>query len=290
MSKHESTTPNRFLDALRQRPLLLDAAMGTRLIAQGLDLGRADPCFWNLDRPDEVLAVHRLDVEAGADALLTNTFGANRTMLTHYGRDRDLVSIHRAAVALAREAAGPDRFVIGCIGPTAHQSSNDSGEQAEILIDAGVDALVFETHAVDEALRALASSAGGGSIARLVSLRGETPPPPLAVQELVRLGAAAIGTNCLLGAGPTSVWLERLTLPTNLPLIAKPSAGLPGQSLDPPESFAQALPRWLALGVRLIGGCCGTTEAHVAALRSAMDRIPRRTRALDSTSTRFVVQ
>lgn len=290
MSKHESKRPNRFLDALRQRPLLLDAAMGTRLIAQGLDLGRDDPCLWNLDRPDEVLAVHRLDVDAGADAVLTNTFGANRAALAHYGRERDLISIHREAVALARRAAGLDRFVIGCIGPTANQASNGTREQAAILIDAGVDALVFETHAVDEALRALASSPGGGSIARLVSLRGETPPTPLAVQELVRLGAAAIGTNCLLGSGPASLWLERLTLSLNLPLIAKPSAGLPGQPLELPESFAQAVPRWLALGVRLIGGCCGTTEAHVAALRSAIDRIQRRTGALGSTSSWFVVQ
>ncbi|MEO6812215.1 MAG: homocysteine S-methyltransferase family protein [Isosphaeraceae bacterium] len=272
MNEREPARSNRFLDALRQRPLLLDAAMGTRLIARGLVLGHDDPCLWNLDRPDEVLGVHRLDVEAGADAVLTNTFGANRNMLVHYGREHDLIPINRDAVALAREAAGLDRFVIGCIGPMANQALNDSGEQAAILIDAGVDALVFETHDVSEALRALAAPLGGHSIVRLVSLRGETPPTPLDVQELIHQGARAIGTNCLLGVGPTSLWLERLPTLADFPLIVKPSAGLPGEPMEQPEAFAEAVPRWLALGVRLIGGCCGTTEAHVAALRAAIDR------------------
>lgn len=260
------------LDPLGHRALLLDAAMGTRLIARGLDLSRDDPCLWTLDRPEAVLRVHRLDIEAGADAVLTNTFGASRNMLAHFGRDRDWISINREAANLAREATGLDRFVIGCIGPAANRASLNSGEQAAILIDAGVDALLFETHDVAEALRGLASIPGRCPIARLVSLRGETPPSPLAVEELVRQGANAIGTNCLPGARPTSLWLERLPALAGLPLIAKPSAGLPGEPLEPPESFAEAVPRWLASGVRLIGGCCGATEAHVAALRLAIDR------------------
>src|SRR5581483_10567116 len=105
-----STAPmsdsGKLAEALARGPILMDAAMGTRLIARGLDLAHDDPCLWCLDRPDEVLDIHRRDVAAGADAVLTNTFGANRLTLDRLGRSADVVAINRRAVELARAAAG----------------------------------------------------------------------------------------------------------------------------------------------------------------------------------------
>src|SRR5829696_8699488 len=103
--------PDRFRAALARGPLLLDAAMGTRLMARGLDLAHDDPCLWNLDRPDEVLDIHRRDLRAGSDAVLTNTFGANRLSLRRLGRSDQVAAINHRAVELARQAAGPDRLV-----------------------------------------------------------------------------------------------------------------------------------------------------------------------------------
>jgi 5-methyltetrahydrofolate--homocysteine methyltransferase len=261
---------DRLRAALARGPLLLDAAMGTRLIARGLDLRSDDPSLWNLSRPKAVTAVHRRDVEAGSDALLTNTFGANRCWLARLGSAPGVELINRRAVALARQAAGPDRLVIGGIGPTATEHPGASREQAEVLADAEVDALLLETHRADQAGRALRELGPGIALPVLVSLI--VWPEPLAdtVQRLADLGAAALGGNCQFGMEPALRMAEELRRVTDLPLLVKPSAGRPGEPPADPESFAAAVPRLLSLGVKLIGGCCGTTETHVAALRAAL--------------------
>lgn len=255
---------------LARGPLLLDAAMGTRLIARGLDLRSDDPSLWNLSRPKEVTEVHRRDVEAGADALLTNSFGANRCWLARLGSAHGVEPINRRAVALARQAAGPDRLVIGSIGPTATEHPGASREQAEVLADAGVDALVLETHRADQAGRALREIGPGIALPVLVSLIAWPEPIADTVQRLAALGAAALGGNCQLGMEPALRMAEELRRVTDLPLLVKPSAGRPGTPPADPESFAVAVPRLLSLGVKLIGGCCGTTEAHVAALHAGL--------------------
>ena len=106
------------LAAIERDSLVLDAGMGTRLLERGLDLGTDDPAIWCLSHPDEVVGIHRRDVASGSDALLTNTFGANRSRLARFGQVSEVARINRAAVELARNAAGEDRFVIGSIGPT----------------------------------------------------------------------------------------------------------------------------------------------------------------------------
>ncbi|HEX8200837.1 MAG TPA: homocysteine S-methyltransferase family protein [Isosphaeraceae bacterium] len=277
--------PRRFRAALaRGRPLLLDAAMGTRLVARGLDLARDDPCLWTLDRPDDVLAVHRRDVAAGSDALLTNTFGANRRTLARLGRPDAVVEINRRAVALARQAAGADRFVLGSIGPQAVDDVDATREQVLALTEAGADALLLETHTRHEARTRLELLRGEVAPPVVVSIieTGELPGKPAgwakgqawADSWLGRKGGAcAYGTNCH-DLEATLRLIERLAHDASAPLIAQPSAGLPGPPLAGPEAFAAAVPRLLALGVRLLGGCCGTTEAHVAALRAALDRVP----------------
>ena len=263
--------PDRFHATLARGPLLLDAAMGTRLIALGLDLASDDPAVWNLARPDDVLDLHGRDIAAGADALLSNTFGANPVALSRLVRPYDAADLNRRAVSLAREAAGPDRFVIGSLGPTAVDRPEVYREQAEVLAVAGVDALILETHTYPQARLGLARLRHLTPLPILVSLHAWPGSPRSAARRLVQLGATAIGSNCQPGMGPMLGLVEGLRRATDAPLLVKPSAGLPGAPPASPESFAAAVPRLIAQGVRLFGGCCGTTEAHVAALRAALE-------------------
>jgi 5-methyltetrahydrofolate--homocysteine methyltransferase len=243
--------------------------MGTRLIALGLDLARDDPSLWNLSRPADVAGIHLRDIAAGSDALLTNTFGANRVWLDRYGRAGLVAEVNRRAVALAREAAGTRRFVLGSIGPTASGRAGAYREQAECLADAGADALLFETHQVEEAVMALDEVRESIGIPRLVSLVAWPEALSEAVRRLEDRGASSLGANCQIGVEPALELAEKLRQHTALPLILKPSAGKPGEAPFGPESFALAGPRLRELRPVLVGGCCGTTEAHVAALRAA---------------------
>ncbi|WP_169977529.1 homocysteine S-methyltransferase family protein [Tautonia rosea] len=242
-------------------PILLDAAMGTRLIARGLDLTRDDPSLWNLDRPESVAAIHRLDIEAGADAVTTNTFGANRLWLARYGRAADVVAINRQAATLAREAAGPDRLVLGCLGPTA-PGSEDEAEQARLLADEGVDALLLETNRTTEPigdrLQRLHKVVGLPMIVTYALVADDDPLPAFDFDP-DEVGLQAIGWNCI--PPDRAVTLpDRLRRPVGLPLVMRPSGG----------GWEGEIPRLLDCGVRYFGGCCGTTEADVADLRRAL--------------------
>lgn len=251
-------------------PLLLDAAMGTRLLERGLQLTDDDPVFWNLSRPEIVAEIHRRDVEAGAKVLLTNTFGANQNWLRRFGRTADLGPINQCAVALARQEAGVCRFVLGSISPVASELPGTCREQAELLIEAGVDALLLETHQLDQALIALGQLTSTASLPILVSLFAWPDSPDEAVHQLEDLGAAAVGLNCVAGMPAARRMAEALRQVTRLPLIVKPSAGIPGiEPLASPASFAEESTALLALAPIMVGGCCGTNESHVAALRAA---------------------
>ena len=263
-----------FRDAIARGPILLDAAMGTRLLARGLDLASDDPSLWVIDHPEDVLAIHRLDVQAGSDALLTNTFGANRAWLSRFGRGDEARSINHRAVELAREAAGPDRHLIGSIGPTVSDHPGAFREQADALLGAGVDALLLETHRLDQAEAAL-RLLRGSPVPVLASLFAWPDPVAESARRLIDLGALAIGANCLVGMALAIEIARRLRAACDHPILLKPSAGLPGSPLETPEAFEAAVPELLALGVRLVGGCCGTTEAHVSALRAGLSAANR---------------
>jgi methionine synthase I (cobalamin-dependent) len=244
--------------------------MGTRLIALGLDLFAGDPAFWNLSRPDAIVALHARDVAAGSEAVLTNTFGANRAWLARYGREGEVAAINQAAARLARAAAGPDRLVLGSIGPTACERPGACLEQAEMLVGAGVDALIFETFPADQqAVAAVEETRRAVSGPLLVSLVTWPEPVDDAARRLEDLGVWAVGGNCQLGMEPAVALAHALRRSTGLPLIVKPSAGRPGDVPFTPASFAAAATMLRELGPILVGGCCGTTEAHVAALRAA---------------------
>ncbi|WZO99228.1 homocysteine S-methyltransferase family protein [Isosphaeraceae bacterium EP7] len=254
--------------------LLLDAAMGTRLIARGLDLRDDDPCAWNLSRPDDVLDIHRRDVAAGSDVLLTNTFGANRAWLERLGLADRFVAINRAAVALARQAAGPDRLVFGGLGPTS-VSSPDLGacrDQAVTLAEAGVDGLIFETMDLPAALVALDVVAPiiREGLPVVVSF-WTWPDDADAAIKIENLGASAIGLNCVWPARKVVEMVRTLVGSTRLPVWVKPSGAMPGQRPATPEELARVAVELSNLGARFVGGCCGTTEVHLAAMRRALD-------------------
>jgi methionine synthase I (cobalamin-dependent) len=253
--------------------LILDAAMGTRLCALGLDLSSCDPSLWNLMHPDRVLDLHQRDVHAGANAVLTNTFGANRAWLARYGQHDAVERINRAAVSLARQAAGSEGFVFGDIGPSASRQPGAAGEQAAILIEAGVDALCLETFraaSVDSVLLELRRSVGA-QVPLLVSLWQWPRPMDAAARRLLDFGAAVLGINCSPGMRPALDFSQGLAQFTGCPLLVKPGAngGKHPDSSSSPKSFAAAVPRLIEHNVRLLGGCCGTTEAHVRALAAA---------------------
>ncbi len=271
---------SRFLDALRDRPLLLDAGMGLRLIRSGSAGETDDTSSANISHPDAVRRFHEEDVRAGSDAILTNTFGANKQNLddfhTRFGRGYDVSEINRRGVALAREAAGPGRFVLGSIGPARLDAAATDRDvefayrqQARILVEEGVDALVLETHDFESASFALRVMVREGTPPIVVSLYRWPDDAMGAARTLLDLGASVLGANCGKSAADVVGCVERFMGRVDAPLLAKP-----GTTLDEgPEVFATLVPRFLAMGVRLIGGCCGTTAEHVGAMRLALDKI-----------------
>lgn len=263
---------SRLLDAIAARPLLLDGGMGTRLIACGLDLRSDDTALWNLSHPEAVREVHAADVAAGSDAVVANTFGANSAWLDRYSRAGEMTAINRRAVELARDAVGPDRFVLGSIGPTAADRPGAYRAQADALADAGVDGLLLETHRSDRALLAMGELRRSLDLPILASLYWLAEPIEDAARHLVEAGADVLGANCLRPAHALD-WISKLSLntPLGFPILCKPSASHPDAPAVSPEELADDVWEWLEWGVRLLGGCCGATEAHVAAMRSALD-------------------
>ncbi len=287
------------------RPLLFDGAMGTLLFSRGVPQ-QASLVQLALTRPELVGAIHREYVEAGADAIETCSFGANRVRLAPFGLSAEAARINRRAAQLAREArdvAGRDVLVAGSVGPVtpvAHGPAVLSLEQVEAafreqiegLLEGGVDLLVLETFGrLEELLIALAAARALSDVPIIAGMTfGEElraidgTAPAGAAAALREAGADAIGVNC--GAGPV-VCLDALAgMPGDAPderglegtpLSIMPNAGLP-QRIEgnfryaaDPAYFAEMVPRFLDAGASIVGGCCGTTPGHVAAMRASLD-------------------
>ncbi len=309
---------DRFAARLAAAPLLADGGMGTLLFSRGIPQ-RA--CLDELatTRSDLVASLHREYLDAGADLIETLTFGANRMRLDAYGLADDASRLNRRAAQVAREArdvSGRDAWVGGSIGPlgapTRELRHPDEAairaafrEQIDGLLEGGVDLLVIETFfdlhhlllAVDEAHRAadvpvIASMTFGED---LVLADGTTPEA--AVRALTAAGVDAIGVNC--GVGPLAC-LDALAR------FGEPGAGEPARSIMPnaglpqrlegrfvyaaePPWFGSIVPRLLDTGARIVGGCCGTTPAHIAAMRATLDGKPAAAGAVAPTSGSSVV-
>jgi 5-methyltetrahydrofolate--homocysteine methyltransferase len=297
------------LEAIAERPLLGDGAMGTQLVLAGLAQGECGE-EWNLSHPERVMAIQRRYVEAGSDCLLTNTFGGSRLMLAHRGLGDRAAEINKAAVAIARQAFGnEDGYVIGDIGPfgglmepygdVPEADVRDAlNEQALALVDAGVDAIIIETQTSLEELvlginaaKAAAGTRRGGSPCIIGSMAYDVGPdgstvttmmgvdPEQAAAAMKEHGASVVGLNC--GTGMTMDRaldaVMRYRQATDLPVMAQPNAGQPrlvgGQVIyeETPEHMAQGVVPLLEAGARIIGACCGSTPDHIRAFRAAMD-------------------
>jgi 5-methyltetrahydrofolate--homocysteine methyltransferase len=274
-----------FRDVLHAgRVVLMDGAMGTELRRAGLPETACGE-LWNLTEPGRVAAIHRDYVAAGASCLLTNTFQANPAALARHGLEGQLEAVVRSGVALAREAAGPGRFVLGDVGPGMEPGP-------ALAAFRGVDALLLETFSDLPAalIDACRTRFAGEEVPVLVSLTyrrlpsgelrtfgGESPEHHA---RLARArGVAALGVNCGRDIGLEEVVeiVRRYRGETDLPLFARPNAGTPvrgrGGWAHPrtPAEMAAGLPAVLAAGAVLVGGCCGTTPAHVAAFRGVVE-------------------
>ena len=297
------TLTKTLIEAIKERPLLGDGAMGTQLMIAGLEQGNSGE-VWNLTQPARVLAIQRQYADAGSDCLLTNTFGGSRIMLNRHGHAGDVAAINAAAVAIAREAfAGRDGYVIGDIGPfgglmepygefTEAQVLDAFREQAKALVDAGADAIIIETQTSLEELRLglmAAREAGAscviGSMAYDVTLDGSTfrtmmgVDPERAAEFMQEHGADIVALNCGTGMDmerARQAVLRYLQM-TDLPIMAQPNAGQPKLVEmkvvydETPAQMVTGVVPLLQAGASIIGGCCGSTPDHIRAFREAMD-------------------
>ncbi len=291
-----------FLATLAERPLLFDGAIGSLLYDHGV-LHTACYDELNLSQPQLLRTIHREYRTAGADILETNTFGANRIALARHGQEARTAEINRAGVELARECAD-GAFVAGAVGPTgirfavATEAERLAAreafvEQITALTEAGVDLLVFETFSsiveLETALEAARSVAPGvPRVAQMVfaadaTVEGVLTPAEVATR-LVAAGADVVGANC--GNGPPELYeVGSQMVGAGVPVSIQPNAGHPTQVdgrtlyVANPEHFGVFARRLLKSGVRLIGGCCGTTPDHVRAMQGAV-RMMRGERSL----------
>ena len=282
-----------FLEEIGKRVLCGDGAMGTLLMERGVALNQ---CFEELclGQPELIRQVHRDYVAAGADLIETNTFGANAVRLARHGLQHSVGAINRQAAQLAREAVhGSPAWVAGSVGPLglttaqAEEAGVDRAavfrEQVGALLEGGVDLLLFETFQnLDELLLALAGRETRADCPAICSLTlgdagrlADGTTLTEAFRKLAGAGANAVGINCVSGPQAAIRLLERVESP--LPLAVFPNAGRPrfqeGRYVydSSPEYFAESAQRLAELGANLIGGCCGTTPAHIVAIRRQLE-------------------
>jgi 5-methyltetrahydrofolate--homocysteine methyltransferase len=283
------------------RILVSDGAWGTFLQRKGLQPGEC-PESWCIDRPQDIAEIARGYIDAGADMIETDSFGGSRIKLRHYGLESRAAEINRAAAAISRAAAGPERWVIASIGPTGQllmmEEITESEmydvfrEQAVALVEGGADALCIETmSATDEAALAV-RAAREHTAAEVIctftferSVRGDYRTmmgvsPAQAAEAAVNAGAHIVGTNCGNGMeGMIDIVREMRTACPGTPILVHANAGLPRNENgiivwpEGPSDMAAQVPVLVAAGAGIVGGCCGTTPEHIRAIREAVDRL-----------------
>lgn len=285
-------------DRIKKGLLLLDGAMGTQLIARGIEVGKCND-FLNIDSPDTIIGIHKDYFEAGSDAVLTNTFGANRYALARHGLSEELIKINTTGAQIARKAGGEEKYVLGDIGPSGDflqplgtlkpdELKNAFAEQAKALLAGGIDGVIIETMtSLDEitiaieavksvcelpVFASMAFDGDGDDFRTMMGIDVET-----AVSRIVSLGVDAIGFNCGKMSLENYIKLAAKYVSAtesseeDIVLLAEPNAGLPelveGHAVYKvsPADFAAAVEKIHSAGVNIIGGCCGTGPAHIEA-------------------------
>ncbi|HKD58951.1 MAG TPA: bifunctional homocysteine S-methyltransferase/methylenetetrahydrofolate reductase [Terracidiphilus sp.] len=302
-----------FVELFSNRPVLADGAMGTVLYARGVFINR---CYdeLNLSDPSLILSIHEDYLQAGAEIIETNTFGANRFRLTRHGLASKVCEINAAGVRLAKQAVAHLKekqagtaYVAASIGPLGvrleplgktglDEARAAFAEQIRAQVEAGADILIIETMpALNEAREALLAAeevAPHLPVLVMVTVDDESncldgSSPAQAAALLTEWGAGAIGVNCSTGPSTVLTAIEAMRGATTLPLAAMPNAGMPraieGRNiyLCSPEYMASFARKAIAAGAQIVGGCCGTTPNHIRAMRSAMRAIDAQARVAD---------
>ena len=283
------TGPAVLVDRLSSRVLILDGGTGTSLQARGLPRGHP-PDLWSVERPEEVRQVHETFLEAGADIIFTNTFGASRLHLGRYGWGDRVLELNRVAVGLARAASQGKALVAGDIGPcgpvaatfgqlSRPEATSIFAEQIEALASSGVDLLVIETISDLQEMEVTVSAARSVSpdLPILASLtfdrdgklrRGEGPAA--AAHVLESMGVEVVSANCSFGFASLLPICVEMAKATSLPLAIKPSAGVPPAPPRSADEEAEYARRFVEAGASLVGGCCGVDPAMLRAIALAV--------------------
>ena len=285
-------------DLFKDQVVLLDGAMGTALMKRGIPSGMPGE-RWNLDNPDTVREVHAGYIAAGSDVVQTNTFGGTTVRLESHGLSDRFEEINTAAARLAREAAGEDHGVAGNLGPSGRflppvgDAVPEALEaaymaQAEVLARAGVDLISIETMLdLEEALLALRGAKRGApglpvSVCMIFEKKkkGFFSPmgnrPADSAVKLMDQGADLVGANCSMGSNEMLQMASDMIGAVKIPVLMKPNAGLPetvGLEVvyrQEPSDFAKDILAMVKLGARAVGGCCGTDERFIAAVRRGL--------------------
>lgn len=295
-------------ETILERRLVCDGAMGTQLMLAGLEAGGCGE-YWNIEHPERVMEIQRRYVEAGADCLITNTFGGSRSMLRRHGHGDKVHVINQAGARIAREAFGNRQgFVLGDMGPLgailepygdlpATDAREAYEEQARALVDGGVDAIIVETQTSLEeigiAIEAARAAKAPSVIASLaydlsadrsfyVTMMGVMPDQ--AAKFIEEKGADIIALNCGTGmdmkgaAAVARIYRENSQLPT----MVQPNAGLPvlekGKAVykQLPGDMALGVPDVLDAGAGIVGSCCGSTPIHTAAIHKVVEEFNKR--------------
>lgn len=294
-------------DDIRSKGVLVsDGAWGTFLFAAGMKMGEC-PELWCVSHPDVVRGIAEKYFAAGADMVLTNSFGGTRFKLKSFGLQERAGELNEAAARLSREAAGPGRHVVGSMGPTGkilmmgdvtEQELYDAfAEQAQALERGGANAVDIETmSALDEACAAVRAVREKTQLEVVCTMTFDTKTadgyrtmmgvsPEQMVAATLDAGAHVIGANCSLGSDEMIDLVQRMRelAPDNVPILVHPNAGQPQQQDDgsilypeTPEMMAANVPRLIAAGATIIGGCCGTGPDHIRAIRLAVDAVTAR--------------
>jgi 5-methyltetrahydrofolate--homocysteine methyltransferase len=294
------------LSALRSRVLLSDGATGTQLQALGLPVGACGEA-WVLEQPALVRTVHERYVAAGADLLTTNTFGGTRHALSRHGLANHQAHINRCAATIAREVAGPSRWVLGDVGPCGDllepygevvpsELETDFRDQASALLAGGADAILVETMSdpCEAALGVRAVRAAGAKVVIATFAFQKTSDGfrtmmgsdvAACFNAVIVAGADVVGANCgsQLSLDDYVALARNLTTAAgSVPVILRPNAGSPrlvdGRAVydESPAALAACVPALISSGLRILGGCCGTSPDHIRAIHTALREAGRR--------------